>query len=196
MNVTRWQVLLTLSSLSVASLSVFFSQPTSALFDDLLGPNYKTYENSTYNVKVDYPKDWEYQNSEIDKETQPETIFSVIFFSPFESGNTNVGASVSIDIDKVKASTTLDEYKNRIMKNLNEATKDVKEISLSSTLLDGEQAYRIEHAIWLLDHWEKSISIYSVKNGNVYQISALAKPEEIQKYSEAIESMFKSVKFH
>ena len=85
------------------------------------------------------------------------------------------------------------------MKNLREAgEKDVKDISVVPTTLDGEQAYRFEHDIWILDHWEKSISIYSLKNGTgtLNQISALAIPEVVDKYSEAIENMFKSVKFH
>jgi vesicle coat complex subunit len=145
---------------------------------------------------VDYPKDWEYHNSEIDKQIQPETIFSVMFSSPFESGNGDSGASVTVYIDKLKPSTTLDQHKNRIMKNLKEAGKDVKDISVSTTMLDGDPAYRIEDTMWFLDHWEKDISIYSIKNGKVHEISALGNPEEIGKYSEAIESMFKSVKFH
>ena len=35
-----------------------------------------------------------------------------------------------------------------------------------------------------------------VKAGKLYQISSLIRPEEMDKYSEAIENMFKSVKFH
>jgi hypothetical protein len=189
-------VLLTLSCLAVTSLSIGFLQPASAsFFDALFGPDYKTYENSTYNVKVDYPNDWEYQHPEIDKETEPDTIFSVMFFLPFESGNPDSGGSVSIHIEKLKS--TLEQWKNRVMKNLKEAGEDtVKEISLSTTTLDGQPAYRIEDTMWFLDHWEKDISIYSVTNGKLYEISALAKPEGMDKYSAAIENMFKSVKFH
>lgn len=189
-------LLLALSTITVTSLCIGFSQIASAsLLDKLFGSDFKTYENSTYNVKVDYPKDWEYNHPEIDKETEPETIFSVMFLPPFESGSMNL-ASVSIGIDKVNPSTTLEQYKDRIVKNLKEATEDVKAISLSSTQLDGEQAYRIEHDIWLLDHWEKSITIYSVKNGIVHEVSALGEPEEVEKNSATIENMFKSVKFH
>jgi len=48
----------------------------------------------------------------------------------------------------------VEQYKDRIMKNLKEAGKDVKDISISATTLDGEPAYRIEDTMWLLDHWE------------------------------------------
>jgi hypothetical protein len=188
-------MILALCCTAVTSICIGFPQVVSASFlDDLLGSGYKTYENSTYTVKVDYPKDWKFENQEIDQDTQPETIFSVIFHSPFESGG--IDASVSIYLDKVKESTTLEEYKNRIMKNLREAGEDVKDISLSTSILDGNPAYRIEDTMWLLDHWEKDISIYSVKNGKVYEISALGKPEGMERYSEEIENMFKSVKFH
>jgi len=175
-------------------------QPASASFiDDLFGPNYETYQNSTYNVKVDYPKDWEYFHPEIDKKTEPEQIFQVMFTTPYESGNPDPGGSVSVDIEdinKLKPTTTLEQYKNRVMKNLKEAGKDVKGLSLSTTTLDGETAYRIEEQMWMLDHWMKDISIFSVKDGKLYQISSLIRPEEMDKYSEAIENMFKSVKFH
>ena len=190
-------LLFTFCSVIVTCLCFGFSQPASAsLLDDLLGSGYKTYENSTYNVKVDYPNNWRFLHSSIDKEVQPETIFSVMFLPPFKSGTMNLGPSVSIDIDTPTPPPTLEEYKDRIMKNLKEATEDVKSISLSSTQLDGEQAYRIENDIWLLDHWERSISIYSVKNGIVNEISALGEPEEMEKNSATIETMFKSVKFH
>jgi len=190
-------LLLTLSSVIVTFLCFGFLQTAScSLLDDLFGSGYKTYENSTYTVKVDYPNDWRLLHSQIDKDVQPETIFSVMFLPPFESGTMNLGPSVSIDIDTPNPSPTLEEYKDRIMKNLEEATEDVKSISLTSTQLDGDQAYRIENDIWLLDHWERSISIYSVKNGIVNEISALGEPEEIEKNSATIETMFKSVKFH
>jgi hypothetical protein len=82
------------------------------------------------------------------------------------------------------------------VKDLKDAGKDVKGLSLSTTTLDGETAYRIEEQMWILDHWMKDISIFSVKDGKLYQISSLIRPEEMDKYSEAIENMFKSVKFH
>ena len=51
-------------------------------------------------------------------------------------------------------------------------------------------AYRIEHMIWMLDHWDRSIDIYSIKNGKLYDISALATPEGMDKYAEQIKKMF------
>jgi hypothetical protein len=193
----RLKIIIVSAFFTLATFCTVYSQTVSAsLLDGLFGSGVKTYENSTYNVKVDYPSDWKYENSEIEKDTQPETVFQVMFFSPYESGNSDKSASVSVSVDSLQASTTLDQYKNRIMKNLNEAVKDVKDISIRPTVLDGEQAYRIEHDIWLLDHWEKSITLYSVKNGKLHEISALGKPEGMQRYLQSIENMFKSVSFH
>ena len=82
------------------------------------------------------------------------------------------------------------------MKNLKDAGEDTaKDITVTATTMNGEPAYRLEHMSWMLDHWDKSIDIYSIKNGKLYDISALATPEGMDKYAEQIKKMFESVKF-
>jgi hypothetical protein len=176
---------------------VFFSfqQSSSAsFFDNLFGSAYKTYENTSYNVKVDYGKDWTYENMAFDKDF-PETIFKVNFYPPFQTDNNLLG-SVSVSIDELKPVVTLDQYKDRITNNLKNAGVDkVKDITVTATTLNGEPAFRLEYMIWMLDHWEKSIDIESIKDGRLHDISALARVEAMEKYSEPIKKMFESVKF-
>jgi hypothetical protein len=64
--------------------------------------------------------------------------------------------------------------------NLKNDYPDVRNITVSKDDLSGNPAYRNEHMIWLLDHWEKSISILSIKNGIFHEVSILAEPEEIK----------------
>ena len=75
------------------------------------------------------------------------------------------------------------------------STGTVKDITISASTLSGEPAYRIEHMIWLMDHWGKSITLYAVKDGKLRQVSALGKSEAIEKFSEPINKMMESGRF-
>lgn len=148
--------------------------------------------NSTYKVKIDYPNDWHYEETGHDV-SLPETIFNVNFYSPINTQEIVAGndltAIVSVSIDELKPSVTLDQYKDRIMNNLKNAvqkditkppsTGTVKDITISASTLDGKPAYRIEHMIWLTDHWGKSMTLYTVKDGKLREVSALGKLEAI-----------------
>jgi hypothetical protein len=185
------------------------SQQASASFlDNLFGSGYKSYVSSSHNVKIDYPNDWHYEETGHD-ESSPETIFKFNFISPINTqeivaGN-DITAIVSVSIDELKPSVTLDQYKDRIMNNLKNAgqkaittlprTGTVKDLTISTSTLGGEPAYRIEHMMWFTDHWEKSITLYAVKDGKLHEVSALGKSEALEKYSEAIKKMIESARF-
>jgi hypothetical protein len=103
---------------------------------------------------------------------------------------------LSLSVVKLDSHTTLEKYKNRILKNLKDSEPDVKDIVMLNTTLSGEPAYRFEYMIRLLDHWEKSIDIDSLRDGKLYDVSALGTPEAIEEYSNEINSMLESVKFN
>ncbi len=104
--------------------------------------------------------------------------------------------SVGITIDELNPVVTLDQYKDRIVKNLKDAGEDTaKDITATATTMNGAPAYRLEYMSWMLDHWAKKIDIYSIKNGKLYDVSALSTPDGINKYAEQIKKMFESVKF-
>lgn len=159
-------------------------QALATFLDNLFGSGYKNYVNSSYHVKIDYPNDWHYEEAGHD-ELFPQTIFKVHFFSPINTQEIVAGNDltviVSVSIDELKPSVTLDQYKDRIMNNLKSSTNSVKDVTISASTLGGEQAYRIEHMIWLIEHWGKSITIYAVKDGKLHEFSALGKSEALEK---------------
>jgi hypothetical protein len=159
-----------------------------------LGPDYKIYRNMNYHVTAAYPNDWTYEETGHSNDS-PETLFNVIFLSPLESGKP-IQASLSISIDKLKpAKITLEQYKNRIVSNLNGVGHDVKDIIVSKDTLGTEPAYRITYMEWFLDHWEKSISIFVVKNGKLYGVDVLIEPESLNQYPQVVDNMVKTVQF-
>jgi hypothetical protein len=208
-NIVFSTIPISLLILAIMTTITSTSQQASASFlDNLFGSGYKSYVSSSHNVKIDYPNDWHYEETGHD-ESSPETIFKVNFISPINTqeivaGN-DITAIVSVSIDELKPSVTLDQYKDRIMNNLKNAgqkaittlpsTGTVKDLTISTSTLGGEPAYRIEYMMWFTDHWEKSITLYAVKDGKLHEVSALGKSEALEKYSEPIKKMIESARF-
>ena len=159
-----------------------------------LGSDFKTYENVIHHVKAAYHNDWTYQETGHD-EIFPDRIFNVNFYSP-PASDQSIQASMSISIEKLKPSkTTLEEYKDGIVSNLKSSGSDIKDITVSKDTLGTDPAYRISNMVWLLDHWEKSISVYAVNNGKLREADVLIEPDSIDQYSNDIDNMIKSVRF-
>ena len=156
----------------------------------LLEGDYKSYENLDYNVKMQYPKDWDFREMGYD-EMFPDRVFNVRFNSP-------VGSDIvlfSISIENLKPpSTTLNQYKDRITNNV-KSNLDAKDMSVSDTTLDGKSAYRLEYLSRIVSTESKSIDVTSVNNGRLQEVSAFGEQPAIDKYSEEITNMIKSVTF-
>ena len=92
----------------------------------------------------------------------------------------------------------MNNLRNAVQKDIAKppSTGTVKDITISASTLGGEPAYRIEHMIWLIDHWGKSVTLYAIKNGKLHQISVLGKSEALEKYSEPIKKMIESTRFN
>src|SRR5262249_12439418 len=138
--------------------------------------NLSVYHNAKYNVNMTYPSEWTYEELGY-SETYPERVLIALFHSPLEvqvgpNGVKSDMVQYSISIENLKPkSTTLEQYKDKIVKNLKDGESDVKDISITPTTLIGQSAYRIEDTTWLFDHWEKEVSTYVIKNGKIYEIS-------------------------
>jgi hypothetical protein len=66
---------------------------------------------------------------------------------------------------------------------------------VSTTTLAGSAAYRIEDMVWLVTHWEKSISVYAADNGRLKEVSVLGTQEALDRYSDEIKKMIEFVRF-
>ncbi len=167
---------------------------STASFQQTLGSDYKIYNNAINHITSAYPHGWTYQETGHD-ELFPDRIFNVNFYSPPESDQ-SIGASLGFSIEKLKSSkTTLEEYKDRIVSNLKGSGSDIKDITVSKDMLGTDPAYRISNMIWLLDHWEKSVSVYAVNDGKLREADALIHPESVERYSHIIDNIIRSVKF-
>ncbi len=139
---------------------------------------------------MQYPKDWSFKETGYD-EMSPDRIFHVIFNSPVDSDI--VLFSISIE-NLDPPSTTLNHHKDRITNNVKN-NLDAKDMSISNTTLDGKPAYRLEYVSRIVQSEDKSIDVTSVNHGRLQEVSAFGEQPAIDKYSEEITYMIKSVKF-
>jgi hypothetical protein len=151
---------------------------------------YKSYENLDYNVKMQYPKDWDFNETGYD-EVFPDRVFNVRFNSPVTSDI--VLFSISIE-NLDHPSTTLNQYKDRITNNV-KTNPDAKDMSVSDTTLEGKPAYRLEYVSSIVGSESKSIYVTSLNNGRLQEVSAFGDQPAIDKYSEEITHMIQSVEF-
>jgi hypothetical protein len=143
---------------------------------------------------MQYPNTWTYLEIDPD-EALPERDFEVVFFSPIELDDEGTLISVIVD-DLGPKHLTLEEYKDQRVSNLKmDAKPEVKDISIATTTLDGRPAYRVEYMIWMLDHWDKSIDIFSIDNNQWHEISVIGTSNSVLMFSQSIENIIKSVKF-
>ncbi len=162
------------------------------------------YRNIEHNVNVKYPSEWSYGELGY-SESFPERIFIVSFSSPFIAVTGPADApdkfksyltSLSVSIENLKpSSTTLEEYKDRTLKNLRESGTDVKDIIITPTILAGNPAYQIEDMIWTYDHWEKEVSISTIKSSKLYEVSWAGEQESLNEFSGDIQKIIESVQF-
>src|SRR6266540_2688218 len=105
---------------------------------------YKEYENTTYGVDVMYPKGWKWTYQDPDYyESNPETIFIILFVSPTK-GDVNF-AGITIKIENLEsAMMTSEQYRDQTVTYLKGSYPDIKEVSVSKTTLAGKPAYQIE----------------------------------------------------
>lgn len=162
----------------------------SSIAPTLLEDDYKSYENLDYNVSMQYPKDWSFEETGYD-EIFPNRFFHVIFNSPVESDI----VLFSITLEDLKpSSTTLNQYKDRITNNVKN-NPYAKDISLSDSTLDGKTAYRLEYTSSIQGSVSKGIDVTSVNNGILQEVSVFGYQSAIDKYTEEISKMTQSVKF-
>lgn len=156
--------------------------------------DYKTYVNLNYGVVLQYPNNWTYEEMDPDYSI-PERDFKVVFFSPIELEDEGTLISVIVD-DLGSRHMTLEQYKHQRINNLKmDAEPEVKDVSITRTELDGSPAYSVQYQIWILDHWDNSIDIFSVVNNEWHEISIIGTSKSIWVFSQSIENLVKSVKF-
>jgi hypothetical protein len=96
---------------------------------------------------------------------------------------------VWFNIENIKASLTLEDRKNILIKNLNNSNIKVK---AQSTRLSGIDAFMIDYN-YRSDDLQRHIGIEAINNGLLYSLDFTAQPDTFEKNSNDIEAFIKSI---
>jgi hypothetical protein len=152
-------------------------------------PDFLTYENSDYKVKIDYPFDW------IKSEENLNPYNVVSFFSPEQISNLLSSSSVAqlyITVEYIPQNMTFDEYTNSYITNITKDTKDYRLIESTGSNLAGNQAHKVVFYDYLNNGNVKHLLVWTIKGNNVYQISFAAEPGRYSDYLPIAQKMLNS----
>ncbi len=161
--------------------------------------NFKTYLNSTYDIKIQYPSNWEidtYQGSEGE-----DIVYAVDFDSPYENDSDRFPDSVSIEIEKLSTKNMeLDKYAESIINYYRESFPSFNLIeSNTNSTLAGYPAYGLTYTTVYSRFGENDINIKAREIGAIvgdkaYYITYYAEATKYHKYLPIIQKMIDSFK--
>ena len=161
--------------------------------------NFKTYVNSTYDIKIQYPSNWEidtYQGSEGE-----DIVYAVDFDSPYENDSDRFPDSVSIDVERLSAKNMeLDKYAESIINYYRESFPSFNLIeSNTNSTLAGYPAYGLTYTIIYSRFGENDINIKTREIGTIvsdraYYITYHAEARKYDNYLPIIQQMIDSFK--
>jgi len=158
--------------------------------------NFKTYVNSTYGIKIQYPSNWEidtYQGSEGEN-----IVYAVDFNSPYENDSDRFADSVSIEVEKLSAKNMeLDKYAESIINYYRESFNLIE--SNTNSTLAGYPAYGLTYTLVYHRFGENDINIKAREIGVIigdkaYYISYYAEATKYDNYLPIIQKIIDSFK--
>jgi 4-amino-4-deoxy-L-arabinose transferase-like glycosyltransferase len=159
--------------------------------------NFKTYVNSTYDIKIQYPSNWEidtYQGSEGEN-----IVYVVDFNSSYENESDRFPDSVSIEVEKLSAKNTeLDKYAESIINYYRESFPSFNLIeSNTNSTLAGYPAYGLTYTTVYSRFGENDINIKAREIGAIvgdkaYYITYYAEATKYDNYLRIIQKIIDS----
>lgn len=144
--------------------------------------SYKTYENFTYGITVERPKNWSIQ--EEDDFVNP----GIIFISPEENSTDNFREQVKLSIKQLSIPLSLNEYTEQAIQEIassNSIIEPPKNISIANR--EGRRViYQNANEIKRLEAW-------TVKNQKAYIVTYTSEADKFQKFAEHAETIISSL---
>jgi hypothetical protein len=140
-----------------------------------------TYENPIYQIKIQYPVDWEKKDQELGgnnivKFVLPQHRFPSLF----------------LQIEDLNSSMPLDEYSHEQINHLRQLFRDINIIETNTTTLAGNNAYKVVYTFTLEQINYKKMDIWTIKDNKAYIINYLAETGQYSSYLPTIQKMVDS----
>ncbi|NQZ65369.1 PsbP-related protein, partial [Crocosphaera sp.] len=152
-------------------------------------PNYLLYENRNDGIKIKYPENsWDTRKTGNFIESEVVTLF------PKNQNMPSCPAYVLIDVNNLDQILSLDEYKNRALKNIKNINSNtqITDSSNSSTTLSNRRAYKLVYNRRDGECSLKVMEIGTVRGGKAYFITYRAEEKQYSQLLPTVEKMINS----
>ncbi|MBD2431273.1 MULTISPECIES: serine/threonine-protein kinase [Fischerella] len=149
---------------------------------------FSIYENPSYSVRIKYPQSWKLQQI-----GDPFTG-DVVKFWPRSRGSTNkLTAEVNINVENLKEPTSLVEYTNLSVNEIVQFLNNARIHDSHPTKLSNLPAHEVIYSGKEEGYNIKRLTIWTLKNNQVYIITYTAEESEYDKYLEIAQTMINSL---
>ncbi|MCK4310224.1 MAG: hypothetical protein KAV80_02095 [Methanomicrobia archaeon] len=146
-----------------------------------LPPGFLTYENSTYGIKIMYPKEWEMMESYMG------TV--VIFLSPKESDSDVFQENLNVGVQDLSAQPmTLDEFTDLNIEQI-KTLFTIEVVDSSPTTLANTPADKVIYNLKQGQYDLKLMQIYTIKDDIAYVITYTAEEDKYLDFLDTIQIM-------
>lgn len=160
---------------------------TTHLAPQMTGANSLTYKNSTYNVQIEYPDNWDVVGS-----SQNENSIA-FFYSPFDNDFDAYQEYVGIGYEDVPVGTSLGEYTQGTIASFTEGTSNFEMIESRDTVLSGNLAHKITFTASSFEFGEtKSTATWTLKDDRAYLLYFDSQASTYDRYIPAAQDMIDS----
>jgi hypothetical protein len=161
---------------------------TTAAAPSTTGSNMSVYKNSTYGIKIQFPSDWVYRQS---------NRANIVTFIPLSTlntvlsniGNTNISPFVTVGLEILPYYNLPLNFYNNIIVNKLTNTPGFHVVESNPTILAGNAAHRLVYTHGLL----KTMTIYTVEGNKAYIVAYSAGASQYSPYLATALNMINSL---
>ncbi|NER36679.1 MAG: DUF1795 domain-containing protein [Oscillatoria sp. SIO1A7] len=152
----------------------------------------KNYENTAYKFKLDYPKTWKLEKVER-QIPMIKTTEVVKFLSPSEGAADTFEEVVTITIEEFSEPLTLDQYKDKALKEIEDFSSYTVEEKGYYRLRGDRPAYKIVYSGYNGQNNLKTMQVFTIKGGRqAYIITYAAEVAKYDKFAKEAEAIINS----
>jgi DNA-binding beta-propeller fold protein YncE len=184
-----------LIAIGLTALVLFMSNFSYAAVEEKKqSTGFKTYTNTDYNIKIDYPRNWKKIEHDLDTNV-------IVYFTAPDTKDITQPASLVVADFQVSSNSTLDEFVDYFFKEKYANPSEYKLIGSSNATLagmNGRQFIMYEYEKSVLEGFPGSTSkvmrvlALDPKTGNGYSLRYVAQPSLFKKYLPTAQKMIDS----
>lgn len=148
--------------------------------------DFKTYTNTGFGIVIQYPADWSVKEGESGD--------VVHFYAPLEDASDQFSENVGIRVSNVPAGTSLTDFTDAFVKELEKIVTDFKIIESTDTTFAANPAHMLVYTTTQGQYKLELLQIYTIKDDKFYLLTYGAEVANYSTYLPAVMKMIDSFK--